>query len=89
MQKVLFAVALSALAAASFANVAAADDRRATSAERANIGAILSANGYTSWKKIEFDREDGKFEIDNARHVNGGVYDIDIRGGSIVKRERE
>jgi hypothetical protein len=89
MQKVLFALGLSAIAATSFANLAAADDRPATSAERANIGAILNANGYTSWKKIEYDREDGKFEIDNARHGDGGVYDVDIRGGDIVKRERD
>lgn len=87
MQKALFALGLSAVAAVSFAGLAAADDRPATSAERANVGAILTAAGYASWGKIEYDRDDRKFEVDNARHANGRVYDVDIRGGRIIKRE--
>lgn len=89
MQKVLIAIGLSAIGAASFASLASADDRPATSGERARIGAVLNANGYTSWQKIEFDRDDRKFEVDNARHANGRLYDVDIRGGRIIKRELE
>jgi hypothetical protein len=87
MQKVLLTLGLSAAAAASFAGFAAADDRPATPAERAEIGAILNAAGYGSWKKIDYDRDDRKFEVDNARHADGRVYDVDIRDGRIIKRD--
>lgn len=75
------AVAAAALASPAFA------DRPATAEERATIGGILKSNGFTSWRKIEFD--DGKFEVDDAVHADGRVYDVDIRGGSIVKKELE
>jgi hypothetical protein len=88
MQKIA-ALAGSLVLAATVAAPALADDRPATAAERASVGSVLRANGYTSWQKIEFDRDDRKFEVDNARHANGGVYDVDIRGGRIIKRERE
>ncbi len=89
MNKLILTLGTSAIATAMLVTGASADDRPATAAERAHIGSILRANGYTSWKKIEFDRDDRKFEVDNARHENGGVYDIDIRGDRIVKRERD
>lgn len=88
MQKIA-ALAGSLALAATLAAPALADDRPATAEERASVGSVLRANGYASWQKIEFDRDDRKFEVDNARHANGGVYDVDIRGGNIVKRERE
>ncbi|WP_295557602.1 PepSY domain-containing protein [uncultured Hyphomicrobium sp.] len=88
MQKIMIGLAV-AFTAAAITTSASADDRPATPAERAEIGSILRANGYTSWRRIEFDRDDRKFEVDDARHANGGVYDIDIRGGNIIKRERE
>jgi hypothetical protein len=88
MQKIVV-VAGSLVLAATFAAPALADDRPATASERASVGSVLRANGYTSWQKIEFDRDDRKFEVDNARHANGGVYDVDIRDGRIIKRERE
>ncbi len=47
----------------------------------------LYAHGFVSWRDIELD--DGKWEVDDARHVNGGVYDLDIRRGRIVKWERD
>lgn len=89
MQKFMLFLGATAMSAAALATAAAADDRPATPAERAGIAAILEANGYTSWKRIEFDRDDRKFEIDDARHANGRVYDVDIRDGRIVKRERD
>jgi hypothetical protein len=88
MQKIAM-LAAAAISTAVFATAAAADDRPATSAERAEVGSILKASGFTSWRKIEFDRDDRKFEVDDARHSNGRVYDVDIRGGRIVKRELE
>lgn len=81
------------LAAIAFASTlgapAHADDRPATASERASVASVLRANGFTSWKKIEFDRDDHKFEVDDARHASGRVYDVDIRGGRIIKRDRE
>jgi hypothetical protein len=89
MQKIMLFLGASAVSVAALAGAAAADDRRATAAERANVAGILKANGFTSWQKVEFDRDDRKFEVDNARHANGRVYDVDIRGGRIVKRDLE
>lgn len=88
MQKLAPTLALIAGAAAALAATAAtAGDRRATASERAEAASILSAAGFTSWRKIEVD--DGKIEVDDARHANGRVYDVDIRGGFIVKKDLE
>jgi hypothetical protein len=88
MQKFAPTFALIACAAAALVATAAnADDRRATAAERAEAASVLSAAGFTSWGKIEVDG--GKIEVDNARHADGRLYDVDIRGGSIVKKELE
>ena len=88
MQKIAMLLA-AAISTSAFATAAAADDRPVTPAERAEVGSILKASGFTSWRKIKFDRDDRKFEVDDARHSNGRVYDVDIRGGRIVKRELE
>lgn len=87
MQKTLLALGLSTAFALAVAAPAVADDRPATAAERAKVAGVLQANGFTSWKKIEYDRDDRKFEVDDARHSNGRVYDVDIRGGAIIKKE--
>jgi polyisoprenoid-binding protein YceI len=89
MQKFMKLIAASAISAAALATAAAADDRPATPAERSEVGGILEAAGFTSWRRIEFDRDDRKFEVDDARHADGRVYDVDIRGGRIVKRDLE
>jgi hypothetical protein len=89
MQKLMLLLGASAVSIAVLSGVAAADDRRATTSERANIAGILKANGFVSWRKVEFDRDDRKFEVDDARHADGRVYDVDIRGGRIVKRDLE
>ncbi|MBL8844488.1 MAG: PepSY domain-containing protein [Hyphomicrobium zavarzinii] len=87
MQKLMLALAVPALATAALASSASAGDRPPNPAERARVEAVLGANGFVSWRKIE--RDDGKWEVDDARHANGRVYDVDIRGGRIVKRELE
>ena len=66
---------------------AALADRRPNTQERASLADVLHANGYVSWKEIEWD--DGRWEVDDARHKSGKVYDLDIRDGRIVHRERE
>lgn len=88
MQKSVLTLGLLACAAAALAATSAtADDRLASAGERAEAASILSAAGFTSWRKIEVD--DGKIEVDNARHADGRVYDVDIRGGVIVKKDLE
>jgi hypothetical protein len=87
MKKLMFAAA-AVLASATLATTASADDRPATPAERAEIGSILKANGFTSWRKIEYDRDDRKFEVDDAVSAKG-VFDVDIRNGKIIKIDRE
>jgi len=62
-------------------------DRLPTKSERDSISSTLRANGFVSWGKIELD--DGRWEVDNARHRSGRVYDVDIKNGRIVRRERE
>jgi|APFEC2959095171_1045051.scaffolds.fasta_scaffold29285_1 polyisoprenoid-binding protein YceI len=89
MKTTVLTLALAAFAAAPLATTASADDRPATAAEQAEIGAILNAAGFSSWKKIEFDTDDNKFEIDDARHSDGRVYDVDIRDGKIIKKDLE
>lgn len=81
------ALALAAtLLATSFASPAFAD-RQANKAERQQVSKVLRAHGFVSWGKIE--RDDGKWEVDNAVTASGKVYDIDIRGGRIVEWDRD
>jgi hypothetical protein len=86
MQKMIAAAGALVLAA-TLATPALSGDRRPNAAERAELAGILSGAGFTSWKKVELD--DGKWEVDNARHANGRLYDVDIRGGVIVKKDLE
>lgn len=89
MIKKMMTFGLTTIAAAALATGAMADDRPATPAEEAEIGAILKAAGFSTWKKIEFDTDDNKFEVDDARHSDGRVYDVDIRDGKIIDKDLE
>lgn len=53
------------------------DDRPPTAEERTKIEAALKAEGFTAWKEIEFD--DNRWEIDDATHSDGKVYDVFLR----------
>jgi hypothetical protein len=53
------------------------DDRPPTAEERTKIEAALKAEGFTAWKEIEFD--DNRWEIDDATHTDGKVYDVYLR----------
>ncbi len=57
--------------------VLADDDRPPTAEERTKIEAALKAEGFTAWKEIEFD--DNRWEIDDATHADGKVYDVFLR----------
>ncbi|WP_072397494.1 PepSY domain-containing protein [Hyphomicrobium sp. CS1GBMeth3] len=89
MTKTMLTLALAALISGAAATGAYADDRPATAAEQSEISAILNAAGFSSWKKIEFDTDDNKFEVDDARHSDGRVYDVDIRDGKIIDKDLE
>ncbi len=54
------------------------DDRPPTAEERTKIEAALKAEGFTAWKEIEFD--DNRWEIDDATHTDGKVYDVYLSG---------
>jgi hypothetical protein len=70
-------------------SVSAHADRDPTAGERAHIAGALRAKGFTSWERIELD--DGRWEVDDARHVSGRVYDLDLAPGSlrVIKRDLE
>lgn len=88
MKNALLALGLSALlATAPLATVAFANDRPPTPAELSELTKILNDAGFTSWRKIELD--DGKWEVDDAVHQDGRVFDVDIRDGKIIKMDLE
>lgn len=75
-----------ALLAMPFASQALAD-RPATPSERRHVGEVLHGHGFVSWGKIE--RDDGKWEVDNAVTQSGKVYDVEIVGNRIVDADPE
>lgn len=86
MKKTSIAVALALLATTPMASTAFAD-RGPTAGERKHIAKVLRAHGFVSWGEIE--RDDGKWEVDNAVTRTGKVYDVDVRGSRIVDWERD
>jgi hypothetical protein len=86
--KMALAAVSAALLAVSVTGPAAAghDDRRGYHGHGSVVN-VLRANGFVSWREIE--RDDGKWEVDDARHRSGRVYDLDIRGGRIIKWDRD
>jgi len=67
---------------------AMADDREPTTEERTRIEAALRDGGYTSWEEIELD--DGRWEVDDARHTDGHEYDLKLdMEYQIVDRDRD
>lgn len=71
------------------AGSAYADGRAPTSDEQTAISGALKAEGFESWSSIELD--DGKWEIDNAVHADGKIYDVDLRPNdlSTLKKDLE
>lgn len=88
MKNAIATLGLSAMiAAAPLATIASADDRAPTTAERSNLTRVLNDAGFKSWRKIE--RDDGKWEIEDAVHQDGRVFDVEIRGSKIVEMDLE
>jgi hypothetical protein len=67
------AVALSSLAPMSGA---LARDRDPDGVETAMIAESLLAQGFTEWRKVKFD--DGVWEVDDARGLDGEKYDVKL-----------
>ncbi len=67
----------------------AAADRAPNAEERAAIEQVLRAEGFTRWDEIELD--DGRWEVDDAVHRDGGEYDLELEPTTykIVKRDRD
>ena len=72
-----------------FGNAAMADGRAPTAEERTSVENALKGHGFKNWGKIEFD--DGKWEVDDAHHEDGKLYDLDLKKDdfSILKKELE
>lgn len=87
--KIIASTAAALLAAATFAGSAIASERAPSAAEAAAIGDAMKSQGFSAWGKVELD--DGKWEVDNAVHSDGRVYDVDLRVSDlgILKRELE
>lgn len=75
--------ALALLAAPAFA------DRPPTLEEREVIQSALIAEGFISWKGIEWD-DDGYWEVDDALTAEGHEYDLKLDAElQIIERERD
>jgi hypothetical protein len=84
----LHKLAIAAITAIFFTGVAVADTAP-NAQERSTIEIALKNAGFTSWEEIELD--DGRWEIDDAVHRDGGEYDLELHANSyaIIKRERD
>ena len=80
-------LAIAAILLAAPLTSAAYADRPPTPSERAHLSQILKSHGFVAWRKIE--RDDGKWEIENARTRSGKVYDLEIRKGRVVDWDRD
>lgn len=68
---------LLAIGAAALASPALAD--RGPSKEEAQlISAKLTAAGFKSWNKIEYDPDGHIWKIDDARAISGKTYDVQL-----------
>ena len=68
---------LAALLAIVVATPAAAD-RGPTQVEAAKIAAVLTAAGFKSWNKVQYDEDGPKWKVDDARAINGKTYDLEL-----------
>jgi hypothetical protein len=62
-------------------------DRPPTDAERAAIDQALRAQGYTEWRKAEFDDE--RWEVDKALAPDGKRYDLYLDAKTLQVTNRE
>lgn len=78
---------LAALVTVALATPALADNDTPTKAQRASVMKAIRAAGCTNPTKVE--RDDGGFEVDNAR-CKDGVYDLKLSADyRIVSRDKD
>jgi len=53
-------------------------DRAPTKAEAHKIQIALTAAGYKSWHKIQYDEADARWQVVQARNVDGKVYNLEL-----------
>jgi hypothetical protein len=73
----MFPAAIAAAAILTLSAPAPAD-RGPTQAESSAIAAKLTAAGFKSWNKVEFDPDGPKWKVDDARKLDGKTYDVQL-----------
>lgn len=80
---------VSALALSTIAFPALADDRPVSQREYHAISWAIGAYGCKGGR-YEYDRDDYRYEVDDARCADGREYDFELdRQFRIIKRERD
>lgn len=59
------------------------DDRDPTPAERTKIEAFLKTQGYVGWDDIELEKDNGFWEVDDARDAQGKRFDLKLRPNTL------
>lgn len=64
-------------------------DRGPSREEAQAIAAKLSAEGFKSWNKVEFDEDGPIWKVDDARAIDGKTYDLQLspNGYGIIKKD--
>ena len=83
-----FAAAIT-VAIAVAATAAVAETRVPTTEERIAIDGALQSLGFKTWGKVALDG--GKWQIAEAVHDDGNVYDVDLKTGdlTLIDKKRE
>lgn len=90
MSKMMKSAGLAAAFALATGAAALADDRDVTAEERTAIEAVLEADGFVRWGEMEYDQDDGYFEVDDAIDAEGREYDLKLDDDyEIISRDLE
>jgi len=84
----MFTGVLLAIASLSVASPALAD-RGPSKEESQAISAKLTAAGFKSWNRVEYDPDGQIWKVDDARKINDKTYDLQLSATdySIVKKD--
>ncbi|MBU3078341.1 PepSY domain-containing protein [Sphingomonas quercus] len=64
-------------------------DRGPSQGEAQAIAASLTAAGFKSWNKIQYDEDGQIWKVDDARAIDGKTYDLQLspKDYGIVKKD--
>jgi hypothetical protein len=63
-------------------------DRGPSKEEAQAISATLTAEGFKSWNKVEYDPDGHIWKVDDARKIGGKTYDVQLNQEfQIVKKD--